>query len=103
MQSFCHFPATDKEANACLYYGAHDGHGYTKTFQYVADQYSGTDSAHSPRSSMSVQHSPPNTCVPDAAGQIDTTFDLQYNIVIGVHPGDWWDSSQIYREYFLCI
>jgi hypothetical protein len=82
-----------------LYYGAHDGNGYTKSFIFNPDIYKGvvvnkTDT-HQPRSQIYVIHYPENM------GKYRASFELSYDIVISVFKGDWWDSAQIYRSFIL--
>eukprot|EP01117_Protostelium_nocturnum_P020185 TRINITY_DN8971_c0_g1_i1.p1 TRINITY_DN8971_c0_g1~~TRINITY_DN8971_c0_g1_i1.p1 ORF type:complete len:784 (+),score=255.74 TRINITY_DN8971_c0_g1_i1:167-2353(+) len=80
--SFC-----NEESASCLYYGAHDGQGYMKMMVYSY--------ADSQGSSMHVTQTPMDTC----AGKLRPDYTTPWETLIGVHSGDHYDSSNIYREF----
>jgi hypothetical protein len=50
---------------------------------------------------MYITNIPGNNCVAPEGGEIDPVYEMPYDIVFGVFEGDWWDGTQIYREYCL--
>ena len=86
--SFCH-------DYSGLYLAAYDPKAYHKRFIFIPDTYTGTVVKHLPRSSFQLINYPENM------GVLQTVYEMPYDVVIGVFRGDWYDASQLYREWVL--
>jgi len=86
--AFCH----DRSG---LYLASHDPRAYYKRFAFNPDTYTGTTANHLPQSSFQVVNFPENM------GTLQPGYETPYDLVVGVFEGDWYDASQIYREWVL--
>eukprot|EP01114_Cavostelium_apophysatum_P014143 TRINITY_DN3588_c0_g1_i1.p1 TRINITY_DN3588_c0_g1~~TRINITY_DN3588_c0_g1_i1.p1 ORF type:complete len:789 (+),score=123.39 TRINITY_DN3588_c0_g1_i1:40-2367(+) len=83
----------------CLYYAAEDPAANYKQFVFNGDNYNGISDHHS-MSQFYVSNFAPDSCSA-VGGNVNETYDIPYDIVIGPYSGDWWDAAQIYRKWAL--
>ncbi|GAH55690.1 unnamed protein product, partial [marine sediment metagenome] len=81
--------------NNGLYLAAHDPEAYHKRFIFNPDTYTRTRVDHPPKSSFKLINYPENM------GVLQQEYEMPYDAVIGVYVGDWYDASQIYRDWVL--
>ncbi|PRP78269.1 hypothetical protein PROFUN_13900 [Planoprotostelium fungivorum] len=77
----------DGKTRSCVYFAAQDPSGHYKTINYVERE-------------MYVGHIPGDTCVKRGGG-VKPDYSSPWRTALGVHSGDWWDASQIYRRWAL--
>ncbi|MFH1905048.1 MAG: DUF6259 domain-containing protein [bacterium] len=80
------FQALYDESGIGLYLAAYDDKYYFKRFRAIQDSENNTIE-------FKFGHNPPNMGYPDE------NYSLQYDMVIGVFSGDWYDACQIYRKW----
>jgi len=85
----------------CLYYATHDPTANYKHFKFSGDNYVGVNPSHTAFSSMTVNHYLPNACSASEYFDLATSSKLSYSTIVGAYTGDWWDGTQIYREWAL--
>ena len=84
--------AYDKNvANSGLYFGTHDGHAASKNFEATVQQNYGRSAT----LDFAISVTAADAGVPMTSHVVDFPF------VIAVFDGDWWDSTQIYRQWVL--
>ena len=79
-----------------FYFATHDGKGYSKTFAFNGINREGSDGALPDGVYPGVMSV---TTQPLGAGQSEKYFLSPYDVVISFFDGNWWDASQIYREW----
>eukprot|EP01103_Thecamoeba_quadrilineata_P010711 TRINITY_DN2388_c0_g1_i1.p1 TRINITY_DN2388_c0_g1~~TRINITY_DN2388_c0_g1_i1.p1 ORF type:complete len:590 (-),score=80.07 TRINITY_DN2388_c0_g1_i1:543-2312(-) len=91
MQFLAYLPNQDEG----LYVATHDGIGYVKQFIYNYDTYSGIEVEHPIYAQLLVQQYPENM------GTTGLSYESPYDVVIQPFLGQWWDATQIYRNWVL--
>ena len=87
MQWLAYYDAADPEGLA-LFTGTRDGYGYRKGYILGQGQLGVSWT-------FAVRHVPEENLTPD------NEYAAQYNCVLGVVPGDWYDAAQFYRQWAL--